>query len=300
MAVDDSPLLSVVIPSYGRPEILNECISALLDQTYDNMEVVLVHDGPGCPEYDSENIIIDHQDEPRGSPTAKNRGIELASGDIIVFIDDDSVPVSDEWALEYVDVFRRSENDVGAVGGYIDESQPFSTSKGPGRIDRNRVGFYRIVSAFQASEIQEVEHLKSCNFAVLAEVFDKLEEPYFDPRFTRNAHREETDFTLRIREAGYRLLYTPDCRVQHKHAEVGGQRASVSGAIESAYWSGYNESLLFYKHFHDGWVSTLLFFIQELVHNRLMPWHQLFKASGVMHGLIDHRVGASRTSHNST
>lgn len=289
MTSGERDLVSVIIPTFGRPDVLDECISRLLKQDYPHLEILVIHDGQGCPHYEDDRIIVDHRDEPQGSPAAKNRGIEKSSGEIIIFIDDDSLPISNDWVNEYVHAFRKSGQVVAGIGGFIEEDQPFSEREGTGRINHNRLGFYRIVSGFQAETELNVDHLKSCNFAVRRQVLGALEEPYFDPRFEGNAHREETDFSIRIRDAGFKLRYTPKCGVIHQHAESGGQRGSVSGKMGSAYWSGINEALLFYKHFFSGWGSVLVFLVQETIFNRFLPQYQIAKFAGVLRGLVRHR-----------
>lgn len=283
-----SSQISVIIPSYGRPDVLNRCINSISEQEYENFEIILIHQGAPHPEYEIENLNMITYDKPIGSTRAKNKGVEVADGDIITFVDDDIIPKTTEWLSEFHTEFENSDEDVGAVGGYIDEPTTFLEERGEtGQIDYNQLGFYRIIPHFQASVRQQVDHLKIGNTAVKQNVFDDLEKPYFDPAYGGNAHREETDFFLRVRDVGYSLYFTPKCAVDHLQPESGGQLKVLGGSqLKSAWWHGRNETRLFCRHFHAGILSTVLFVLQEAVYKPRVPHNHLAKMAGVFSGLL--------------
>ena len=89
-------LISVIIPVYRVEAYLKRCVDSVLTQTYTHMEVILVDDGSpdGCPsicdayaEQDARVTVI-HQ-ENRGVSGARNRGLELANADYLMFLDAD-------------------------------------------------------------------------------------------------------------------------------------------------------------------------------------------------------------------
>lgn len=90
------PLVSVIIPVYKTEKYLEECIASVLEQDYQNIEVILVDDGSPdncaaiCENYAEkhENIQVIHQ-ENKGTGAARNRGMESAGGDYILFVDSD-------------------------------------------------------------------------------------------------------------------------------------------------------------------------------------------------------------------
>ena len=96
MAVEKTPLVSVVIPVYNAFATLNKCVDSLRAQSYNDIEIVLVNncstDGSLdlCLELASKDdrIIVDDLLE-KGVSSARNRGIELAHGDFITFVDVD-------------------------------------------------------------------------------------------------------------------------------------------------------------------------------------------------------------------
>ena len=90
--------VSLIIPVYNIELYLKRCLDSILNQRYKNLEIILINDGSTdgslklCQEYqkkDSRIILIDKKNE--GVSSARNKGLEIASGDYIGFID------SDDW-----------------------------------------------------------------------------------------------------------------------------------------------------------------------------------------------------------
>ncbi|WP_121740990.1 glycosyltransferase family 2 protein [Natronorubrum halophilum] len=120
---DRSPLVSVVVPTYNRPERLVRSLESVAEQTYERLEIVVVDDGSETPaeaaleplrgDFPHELVVIRH-DENRGANAARNTGLSAASGEFLAFLDDD-----DEWApskvARQVEAFRRAPDDVGLV-----------------------------------------------------------------------------------------------------------------------------------------------------------------------------------------
>lgn len=118
-----NPLVSVVIPTYGRPNLVCETVESVIAQTYRNTELVIVDD---CSPRPVEPVLqellsgssIDIQciqhDQNRGANTARNTGIDAASGSYIAFLDDDDLwePTKLERQVE---AFRRAQSGVGVV-----------------------------------------------------------------------------------------------------------------------------------------------------------------------------------------
>lgn len=90
-----SPLVSVVIPTYNRSSVIGHTIEDVLKQTYSNLEIIIVDDGSTD---DTEavlqrfgNSIRYVKQENAGPAAARNRGIEIARGEIIAFQDSDDL-----------------------------------------------------------------------------------------------------------------------------------------------------------------------------------------------------------------
>ena len=93
-----TPLVSVLIPVFNRQEVLKECVSSVSNQTYKNLEIILIDDGS-----EDNSSVICHslaQSNPKikffetkhcGVSSARNKGLELASGEYIFFVDSDDI-----------------------------------------------------------------------------------------------------------------------------------------------------------------------------------------------------------------
>lgn len=105
----NNPLISVIVPIYNVERYLDACIDSIINQTYSNLEIILVDDGSPdrCPEICDEYAKKDnriksiHQDNG-GLSAARNSGIDIAQGEFLTFIDSD-----DFVACNYVELLYK-------------------------------------------------------------------------------------------------------------------------------------------------------------------------------------------------
>lgn len=95
-------LVSVIVPAYNVEKFLKKCVSSIINQTYKNLEIILVDDGSPdrsgalCDRFAAKDsrIVVLHK-KNGGVSTARNAGIEAATGEYICFVDsDDWLPVN--------------------------------------------------------------------------------------------------------------------------------------------------------------------------------------------------------------
>lgn len=92
--------ISVIVPVYNVEQYLEQCIDSIVNQTYRDLEIILVNDGSSdgsakiCDDFAHKDnrIIVIHQ-QNGGVSSARNRGIKSATGDFLAFVD------SDDWLL---------------------------------------------------------------------------------------------------------------------------------------------------------------------------------------------------------
>lgn len=117
-------LISVIIPIYKVEQYLDECVESIIKQTYKNLEIILVDDGSpdGCPQMcdewarKDERIRVVHK-KNGGLSSARNAGLDVATGEYVSFVDSDDFIALD--ALQNLhDRFLRSEG-IGIVSGMI-------------------------------------------------------------------------------------------------------------------------------------------------------------------------------------
>lgn len=91
-------LISIIVPIYNVEKYLNKCIESIVNQTYENIEIILIDDGSNdnsgiiCDEYAKKDnrIIVVHK-ENGGVSSARNKGLKIAKGEWISFVD------ADDW-----------------------------------------------------------------------------------------------------------------------------------------------------------------------------------------------------------
>ena len=92
------PLISVIVPVYNVDKYIGPCVDSILNQSYKNLEIILVDDGSTdnsgavCDMYAtrSENIIVIHQ-ENGGLSAARNAGLDIMRGEYVTFVDSDDM-----------------------------------------------------------------------------------------------------------------------------------------------------------------------------------------------------------------
>ena len=103
-------LVSVIVPIYKVEKYLGKCVDSIINQTYKNLEIILVDDGSPdnsgkiCDEYAKKDnrIKVIHK-ENGGLSSARNAGLDVATGEFIAFVDSD-----DRIHLDFVEKLYRA------------------------------------------------------------------------------------------------------------------------------------------------------------------------------------------------
>ena len=88
-----SPLVSIIIPTYNRYDLLLEAIESIKNQTYKNFELIIVDDGSidkTC-RLQSDKSVVYLRQENKGPAAARNSGVKLAQGEWLAFLDSDDL-----------------------------------------------------------------------------------------------------------------------------------------------------------------------------------------------------------------
>jgi len=117
-------LVSIIIPTYNRAKSLESTIESIVNQTYRNIEIMIIDDGSTdetCSlvkklkiKYADSNIIYDFQSNS-GAPRARNRGVGLSKGDYVVFFDSDDVMHNERIEKQLTKILSES-TDICAAG----------------------------------------------------------------------------------------------------------------------------------------------------------------------------------------
>lgn len=114
--------ISIVIPIYNTEQYLDKCVDSVLNQTYKNLEVILVDDGSTddsgkiCDYYAAKDqrVVIIHQ-RNQGNNVARKNGVKIANGDYVGFVDSDDWIEPDMYQC-MVDNIKKNNADIVSVG----------------------------------------------------------------------------------------------------------------------------------------------------------------------------------------
>ena len=202
--------ISIVIPNYNGKHLLADCVHSIRKNTAIDYEIIVVDNGSQddslafCMQ---QNIPFVSLPENRGFAAACNYGIQVASGDYVVLLNND-VMVAPYWLDAMMTCMHQTENTgiVGPMSNYISGPQllPFSYTNLEDTAEKLRKKFN--------GKSKEVHRLVGLCLLIKREVIDRI--GLLDERFSLG-HYEDDDYCLRARHAGYQLKIAQDAFVFH-------------------------------------------------------------------------------------
>ncbi len=202
---------SLIIPTFNRPDEVNELLNSLADQSFRDFEVVIADGSPASivkdavdPYHDRLNLIYLYENG-LGISEARNRGVERASGEYVIFLDSDCI--APPAYLATIDDFLK-QHTVQVFGG------PDATHKSFTPVQK--AISYAMTSPFTTGGIRgRKKHMgkyqpRSFNMGVLREAFNKV------GGFSGLKVSEDIDLSIRLDRAGYCSVLIPEAYVYHK------------------------------------------------------------------------------------
>ena len=241
-----TPRVTVIIATYNRAALLDECLDHVGRQRFSPGDEILVVDNGSTD--DTAAVVARHQPraavalrllrEPLpGKSRAIARALDVATGDILAFTDDD-VNVDDDW-LEAV---REALGDPGValVGGPV---RPRWQATVPRWIRRARDRYPRLGAPLALLDYGDrplalgARTVLGANLAVRREAFTQAGgfPAHLGKRRGTLRSGEDHELCRRVQEAGFRAIYLPTAAVQHW---VPAERARVPYVLRWFYWSG--------------------------------------------------------------
>jgi len=208
---------SLIIPTYNRGEVLCKTLEMALKQAFDDYEVIVVDQtpayAPAVQEYlDSlaSRIRYYKLTYPNVS-AARNLGIRMAKGEILIFIDDDVI-ISKDFIISHVRNF--TDEKIGGVMGLILGSQDADLK------DYLAIAKSRFLACAEVNlgDIVAVEWLPSTNVSYRCRAL--LEAGMFDEYLRTSC--EDVDMSIRVRAIGYQLLLDTKIKLVHLALSYGG------------------------------------------------------------------------------
>lgn len=214
-------LVSIIIPTYNREKEVLECISSLLNISYPNFEIVVVdnasHDNTvvNIKEKFSniKNIKIVELNQNLGASGGRNEGVRHAKGEYLCFVDSDN-RVDKNFLTELVNLAETDEN-IGFVGPkmyYFEDPKRIWYAGAEISLLTSRTRYIGIgeVDKGQHNQIREVGHIPNV-WLVKKGVIEKI--GMIDTNYIM--HYEESDWAMRARKAGYKIMFCPAAVVYH-------------------------------------------------------------------------------------
>lgn len=173
-------LISVIVPIYNKEKYLKDCIESILEQSYSNLEILLMNDGSTdhskeiCEEYSQRDLRIKLiSTENRGAARARNAGIELAKGEYLSFIDADDY-IEKHYYEIMLEQMRKYNADIVECGlERVEEGTDYSFPK---KMGKARV-MSREETLIELYGKEDEEHVKTvimCNKLFKRKLFDTV------------------------------------------------------------------------------------------------------------------------------
>ncbi len=121
--------VSIIVPVYNVEEYLEECLKSIIEQTYRNLEIILVDDGSTdssgkiCEDYKNKDsrIKVIHQ-KNQGLSAARNTALKIVTGDMIQFVDSDDF-IAKNMIEDLISIMHDKEADIVISSHYIYENE---------------------------------------------------------------------------------------------------------------------------------------------------------------------------------
>jgi glycosyltransferase involved in cell wall biosynthesis len=286
--MENSPKVSVILPTYNRGNIIHEAIKSVLAQTYSPWELIIADD---CSNDNTSDICLKlASEDPRiryyqnqenlGLPRNRNMALSHVKGDLVLFIEDDMV-LDEECISILVETYQSlidqgfnvgsicpalitKHKDIGqkrSLFNYVNKQNEEKLSSVPCYIDQKTGLIYRNFST-EFSEIVKVEDCHSCSLYP-REVFDQFQ--YEENAYQGSYTGEESDLHFRMRKSGYELYFQPKAFMYHNVEETGGCRLPL---YKWSYYFVRNHSVFLMRNYGKESVIMIpryLFFLMEMV-----------------------------------
>ena len=243
-------LVSIIVCTYSLNNFQNfvEAVDSLLNQTYENIEVVIVVDGNEelfnkIQEYYGarESVKAVSLKENMGVSIARNIGTKAARGDVIAYFDDDAV-AEKMWIQNLVDIYQKL--DAISVGGKI---LPLWIPRKPDFFPEELGWLVGMTGeGFAEDKVVELRNTWESNISFKREVFDEV--GFFNENFgfakggTSYRQGPAAEFALRMRhKLGKGVIYNPEAVIYHK---IPASKTRVKLLLKRSLYQGYSKIML--------------------------------------------------------
>lgn len=213
--------ISIIIPTRNRARSLKPLLDSLavvVTPPLTSVEIVVVNNGSTDETVNllreealiarPQELVVLEEQRP-GKSNAVNCALCVARGDLLMLLDDD-VSVDPQWLVKHIEAYKQTE--FAAIQGRILAGKDFE-----GRpADPSRLREYNIPLSDYGEQVTTIQGLTGTNMSFKRGVFERV--GLFDLRLGPGASgfSEDTEFSMRIRKAGFKIGYTPHAIVYHE------------------------------------------------------------------------------------
>ena len=222
----EHPMVSIIIPTKDKLDVLENCISSVLNKTkYKNFEILIINNNssePSTIQYfqkiqQGSQVKVYNYEKTFNFSAIVNYGVKQSKGDVVLLLNNDTQVINGDWLHEMVSQCMREE--IGAVGaklfypnGQIQHAGVFLYEGHPGNhiyLKRNRddLGYFNKLNL-----VQNYSAVTAACLAIRKQLY--LKAGGFDEQNLKVAYND-VDFCLRVRELGYTNLWTPFAQLVH-------------------------------------------------------------------------------------
>ena len=246
-----TPRASIIIPTRGRDACLRQVLRDLAAQdlpagefdiwVVDQNSPPLAHLAEDCAP-----VQLHHETmPPQGSHAARNRAIFMVKAPLCIFVDDD-VRLPPHFVAAHLkahELYAQTLKEVSVVAGRVVQPKDGLTEEQmlrSGELARYDRLTGRVTGNFTGFKLGFVDHIHECNFSARTDALRKVGG--FNEAFEGNAYFYGVDLSMRLKKAGYRIMYRPDIVLTHLQEPSGGNR--VTNKADHTYWQMRNLGLL--------------------------------------------------------
>lgn len=226
-----NPKVSILIPNKDEVESLDKCLKSIKEKTsYGNYEIVIIENNSEKQEtfeyykkIENERIKVIYWEHEFNYSAINNFGVRHATGDYLLFLNNDVEVISQDWMTELLSHCQR--RNVGVVGAklyYPDNTiQHAGVVVGIGGIAGSMfVGLPRSFSGYlhKASLQQDLSAVTAACMMVERHVFEKVKG--FEEKLA--VAFNDIDFCLKVRKAGFLVVYNPNVELYHYESKTRG------------------------------------------------------------------------------
>ena len=279
--------ISVIVPIYNQENYLEQCIESIINQTYKNLEIILVDDGSTDKSYDiclkykkkDKRIVLIHK-ENGGLSSSRNAGLELVTGDYIMFCDSDDFFLPDTCLLMEKEITEKNADYV--IGNYIHCTEE-------GKFWKNPIFDKKTYPNFKLSIRDYNKSFYIMSSSVCNKIFRKsfLDEHSF--RFVEGIPAEDAIFTTACFIKSSNVYYIKDIIYAYRQRNAG---TSISTNNNVEYFRGiskayyiiyhnfkYNNEITYYQYFY---LKTLFYIMYKFIDSTVLTYDEKVEVLSIL------------------